>query len=92
MLWGLSNLWTEGSEGAYSVRHGSRPVADLPPRRVLPSEEPSSNTCHTPGTTVNFFEKAFPCLFPFGCGGLESARVHHVDFGAHLRWALQYHN
>ncbi|KAG1744833.1 hypothetical protein EDB19DRAFT_1906543 [Suillus lakei] len=40
----------------------------------------------------NFFEKAFPCLFPYGEGGIEAVRLVKVDFGEHIRWALHYHD
>jgi hypothetical protein len=40
----------------------------------------------------NFFEKAFLCLFPYGEGGIEAARLVKVDFGEHVRWALRYHD
>ncbi|KAG1816359.1 uncharacterized protein BJ212DRAFT_1480806 [Suillus subaureus] len=40
----------------------------------------------------NFFEKAFPCLFPYGEGGIKAARLVKVDFGEHIRWALHYHD
>ncbi|KAI6131331.1 hypothetical protein EDD17DRAFT_1509396 [Pisolithus thermaeus] len=29
IVWGLSNLWEEGGEGAYAVRHGDWPVGDF---------------------------------------------------------------
>jgi hypothetical protein len=38
----------------------------------------------------NFFEKAFPCLFPFGEGGLEREWEVNIDFGDHIKWALRY--
>ncbi|PSS19942.1 hypothetical protein PHLCEN_2v3115 [Hermanssonia centrifuga] len=87
MLWGISNLWEEGREGGYSIRRGSRPVPDLPPRRPAPAE-----TNRSANTTQNFFERAFPCLFPYGCGGLDTPRTKHIDFGAHIQWCLQYHD
>ncbi|PSR77379.1 hypothetical protein PHLCEN_2v7930 [Hermanssonia centrifuga] len=88
MLWGLSNLWDDGREGGYSIRHGSRPVPDLPPRR--PSTLDNSSTSDNPAQ--NFFEHAFPCLFPYGCGGLEAPRTKHIDFRTHVQWCLQYHD
>ncbi len=88
MLWGLSNLWDDGREGGYSVRRGSRPVPDLPPRHANLSEPgPSVGTA-----SQNFFERAFPCLFPFGCGGLDAPRTKHLDFRSHVQWCLQYHD
>ncbi|GLB44644.1 putative G-quadruplex DNA unwinding [Lyophyllum shimeji] len=83
MLWGLANLWKEGQEGGYAVRHGNRPARDFGkprPGEVLDSETP------------NFFEQAFPCLYPFGVGGIEGHRDVEVDFSEHVRWSLQYHD
>jgi len=80
MLWGLSNLWKE--EGGYSVRHGRHPVNDFGrPQRgeAVDPERP------------NFFEKAYPCLFPYGVGGPEADRPVEVDFRDHIKWALDYH-
>ncbi|PSS32096.1 hypothetical protein PHLCEN_2v2137 [Hermanssonia centrifuga] len=88
MLWGLANLWKEGHEGPYSIRHGTQPVRDLPPRR--PADEDAQFT--RPDSSHNLFEKAFPCLFPYGCGGLEAQRPIAVDFPTHIRWCLQYHD
>ena len=41
---------------------------------------------------VNFFKRAFPCLFPYGRGGLEALRPVEVKLRDHIRWALQYHD
>ena len=82
MKWGLTNLWKDGREGGYAVRHGRQPVSDFPPR------EPGDSEC--PADQPNFFEKAFPCLYPYGRGGLESKRPIALDFPEHIRWSLQY--
>ena len=82
MKWGLTNLWKEGHEGGYAVRHGRQPVSDFPPREAGDAECPMDQP--------NFFEKAFPCLYPYGRGGLESQRPVHLDFAEHIRWSLQY--
>ncbi|KAI9069330.1 hypothetical protein FKP32DRAFT_1559926 [Trametes sanguinea] len=86
MLWGLANMWNEGREGGYLVRHGSHPVRDFPDgvNEANPSEEDID--------VPNFFERAFPCLFPYGCGGFEARRPVKVDLREHVRWALQYHD
>jgi len=65
MMWGLANLWKEGKEGGYAIKHGARLVNDFPPCNNVDSEDNETNT-------PNFFEKAFPCLFPWGCGGIEA--------------------
>ena len=82
MKWGLENLWKDGREGGYAVRHGRRPVSDFPPREAGDGECPADQP--------NFFEKAFPCLYPYGRGGLESRRPVLLDFPEHIRWSLQY--
>src|SRR5271168_4907083 len=76
MKWGLANLWQEGYEGGYAVRHGQVPVRDFAPRRGEP----------------NYFERVFPTLFPYGLGGIEAERVVKLDYCDHIRWALQYHD
>jgi hypothetical protein len=68
MMWGLSNLWKEGKEGGYVIRHAPRPVNDFQPDPIQ-SNGDGANLEH------NFFEKAFPCLFPYGEGGIEATRV-----------------
>ena len=60
MMWGLSNLWKEGKEGAYAVQHGRQPVSDFGRMRT-----------GSDGSDENFFERAFPTLFPYGVGGIE---------------------
>lgn len=83
MLYGLANLWKEGSEGGYSVRYGRKPVSDFGrPQR-------GENRPYNP-QAGNFWERAFPCLFPYGRGGLEADRETPVAFMDHVRWALQY--
>ncbi|CAK5270204.1 unnamed protein product [Mycena citricolor] len=86
MQWGLSNMWNSGQEGVYAVRHGSKPVSDFgrPPRDGGP--EPADPN------RPNFFERAFPCLFPYGVGGLEADRPVDVTFAEHVKWSLQYHD
>lgn len=91
MAWGLSNLWKEGREGGYVVRHSRQPVRDFGypsnSASVQLVERESSSNC------PNFWEKAYPCLYPYGCGGMELvARDAKVDLSDHVRWALQYHD
>jgi len=81
------NMWKRGQEGAYAVRHGREPVSDFPPR---PGDKVSESSGSDTSTDPNFFEKAFPCLFPYGLGGLEAHRPVQVDFRDHIKWALQY--
>jgi len=84
MAWGLMNMWARGQEGAYAVRHGGEPVSDFPPRPDNQSDGSDAST------QPNFFEKAFPCLFPYGFGGIEAHRPVEVDFRDHIKWTLQY--
>ena len=87
MTWGLMNMWKNGREGAYAVRHGREPVSDFPPRlEGQVGEGVGTDTTALP----NFFEKAFPCLFPYGLGGIEAHRPVQIDFREHVKWALQY--
>ena len=96
MAWGLMNMWTRGQEGAYAVRHGRDPVSDFPPRRKNRDNQggaPDASTQDDVSDTSmepNFFERAFPCLFPYGLGGIDARRPVEIDFPSHVRWALQY--
>ena len=74
----LMNLWNVQCEGPYAVHHGCNPVPDFPQVDVNGFVHPSTNV----------FEKAFPCLYPYGCGGIEAERVVSVDFRDHVRWSL----
>ena len=87
MAWGLMNMWARGQEGAYAVRHGREPVSDFPPRQKNGDSE--DNGLET-SVALNFFERAFPCLFPYGLGGIDAHRPVEIDFPSHVRWALQY--
>ena len=87
MQWGLANLWKDGEEDGYAVRHGAKPVRDFG-RRF----NGQSVNDDTGGDEDNFFEKAFPCLFPYGEGGVEGFQPQKVDFTQHIRWALRYHD
>ena len=78
-------MWKEGLEGCYAVRHGRQPVSDFPPRALA---QDGDTAC--PTDQPNFFEKAFPCLYPYGRGGLKSKRPVPMDFPEHIRWSLQY--
>ncbi|KAI6033736.1 hypothetical protein BKA83DRAFT_4486808 [Pisolithus microcarpus] len=84
MAWGLSNLWEEGKEGGYAVRHGNQPVSDFgrPCGRVADARD-EVDTKH-----CNFFEKVYPCLYPYGEGGIEGQQEVPVDFVDHIRWSL----
>ncbi|KAJ3764784.1 hypothetical protein FB446DRAFT_656130, partial [Lentinula raphanica] len=83
MKWALSNLWEEkeAAEGMYAVRRGSEPVPDFIRR---PRTEVD--------TLDDFYEKAFPTLFPYGEGGFERQRPTRVDPSTLVRRSLMYHD
>ena len=87
MSWGLLNTWRDGKEGGYAVRHGQRPVRDF--GQIYGTRD---EACQDAMHGSNFFEKAYPCLFPWGRGGVESIRKTPVHFQDHVKWALRYHD
>ena len=87
MMWDLANLWKDGCEGGYSIRHGHLLVHDF--------GRPLEETNDYSETTIdlnkpNFFEKVYPTLFPYGHGGIEADRASPVKFCDYIIWALQY--
>jgi hypothetical protein len=84
---GLSNLSLDTREPPYAVRHGMRPVSDFPVREAESDSSPSPTV-----TSHRLFERAFPCLFPYGEGGLESPRAVPLSLQEHVRWCLLYHD
>jgi len=88
MTWGLENLWKDSMESAYAVHHGQKPVNDFGrPLEKNPSLKETLDFDHP-----NYFERAFPCLFPFGLGGIEANWPNELSFEEHVKWALKYHN
>ena len=83
---GISNLWENDQEGPYLIRHGRQPVRDF--GRPVMTRSGGTGSIPIP----NLFERAFPCLFPYGLGGLEAPQSVEVDFASHVRWSLQYHD
>ena len=80
MQTGLANLWNASQEGPYTIRHGRRPVTDF-------------GQLKSGGAQVkNYFERAFPCLYPYGRGSIEANRTVQIDFKDHVKWSLQYHD
>lgn len=82
MQWGLANLWQQGTEGGYAIKHGWQPLRDFG----------FSHMETEPTTADNLFERAFPCLFPYGLGGVEQFRLVKVDYHGHIRWTMEYHD
>jgi hypothetical protein len=89
MVWGLANLWNQGQEGGYRVCPGGHPVNDFgrPPAGSAAIVDSGSESQRD---VSNFFEKAFPGLFPYGRGGVEGDQVTPIPFREHVQWALQY--
>ena len=85
MAWGTMNTWNDGEEGVYAIRHGQRPVRDF--GQIRGSREEASRDAMNGS---NFFERAYPCLYPWGRGGVESIRETPVSFTEHVKWSLQY--
>lgn len=82
MMWALANAAGD-EEGGYAIRHGRTPVNMFGrPRRNEP-EDPKRR---------NPLAAAYPCLFPYGVGGIEDDRPVSVSFAHHVRWALQYYD
>jgi len=86
MVWGVNNLWKEGKEGAYAVRHGQNFTSDFGASQARDKHAHRQNKCNQP----NFFKKAYPCLFPYGVGGLEADRETQLDFCEHVQRSMQY--
>ena len=82
MMYALANLGDDQQEGGYVVRV-RRPVSEF--GQVLPGKVEGLRP-------RNPLMAAFPLLWPYGRGGIESDWPEHVGFGMHIRWALQYHD
>jgi hypothetical protein len=61
MSWAMVNMWSEGHEGLYGVRYGRDPVNDFGQIKGTRDEAIEDEL-----EGHNYFEKAFPCLFPYG--------------------------
>jgi hypothetical protein len=83
----MMNTWKDGEEGAYLIRHGSKPLRDF---GRPPKTQTGTNSEH--GKEGNLFERAYPCLYPYGVGGIEAEQSSPLDFVEHARWALEYHD
>jgi Helitron helicase-like domain at N-terminus len=81
MTYALANLTDEQAEGGYIVRH-HRPVSEF--------GHPKPGTVN--GPVRNPLMAAYPCLWPFGIGGIESDQDETVSFNGHVKWALQYYD
>ena len=77
LLQGLVNLWSEGKEGLYLAQHSQKPVRDFPSR-----EDPG----------INYWERSFPILYPYGTGGIDSPRPVKLSLLDQTRWSLEQHD
>lgn len=79
MKYALANM--EEREGGYVVRHGAKPLSEFGTgygTEDLPTRNPLA--------------AAYPNLFPYGIGGIESHQDRTVGFDEHVRWALQFYD
>lgn len=79
MKFALPNM--EDKEGSYVVRHGLQPLSEFGQTRG--NDKPPRQ---------NPLAAAYPLLFPYGIGGIESCRQRTIGFDEHIRWALQYYD
>jgi hypothetical protein len=70
-------------EGGYAVRHGKTPVNDF--GRTKPNAQGVTSFMAN-----NFSVYAFPCLYPYGEGGIEAEREVPVSLQDHIRTNLHY--
>ena len=66
--------------------HGQQPVSNFGHPRPAHNSKGESMDFNCP----NFFEKAFPGLFPYGHGGIEADQPNPINFQDHICWALQF--
>ncbi|QRV90748.1 Helitron helicase-like domain at N-terminus [Ceratobasidium sp. AG-Ba] len=86
MLHALANVnGANSNEGGYAVRHSRNPVCDF----SRPSQKEGQHTTSTP---KNYSIYAFPCLYPYGEGGIEADREVPVGFEEHIRHNLHYYD
>lgn len=79
MKYTLANM--EDREGGYVVRHGLKPLSEF--GTGYGGQDPPAR---------NPLAAAYPILFPYGIGGIESLRERTVGFDEHVCWAMQYHD
>lgn len=70
-------MWSQGREGMYLGQHSRDPVPDFPPLER---------------TVDNYWEKAFPLLYPYGTGGIEAKRPVKLSLLDQTRWSLEQHD
>lgn len=80
----LMNMSQKDKEAAWAVRRSSSFVNEYP--RVDASGRKMARSPENP----NHLLGSFPCLFPYGEGGLKVERKKSVSYDAHVRWCLRY--
>ncbi|CEL62289.1 DNA repair and recombination protein pif1, mitochondrial OS=Schizosaccharomyces pombe (strain 972 / ATCC 24843) GN=pif1 PE=1 SV=1 [Rhizoctonia solani AG-1 IB] len=76
---GLANLLKQSSNSEmYAIRYGA-------PTNTF--GQPRHGELADPGRG-NYWERAFPMLYPYGIGGIESDRPVKLSFIEHIRWSL----
>src|SRR5262245_55954163 len=75
MMYALANTAAKQDEGGYVVRH-VRNASDFGRTPDRKKEAPGKNP----------LMGAYPCLWPYGEGGVECDRPVNVRFGEHIRW------
>ncbi|CUA71576.1 Structural maintenance of chromosomes protein 4 [Rhizoctonia solani] len=85
LTWGLQNTWktNEDSEFGYAVRWGAPVNTFGQAPRGQPPLDPERQ---------NYWECAFPLLYPYGVGGIEADRPVKLSLIEHARWALRHHD
>ena len=76
---GMRNLWDDGQEGLYGVRHSQKPLSDFPQKENVNPDN-------------NYWERSFPTLFPYGAGGPERRKTVSLSLSEHAKWLLEQHD
>lgn len=80
----LMNVSEKDKRSGWAVRRSSNFVNEY--ARVDSRGRNSAGTPENP----NHLLGSFPCLFPYGEGGLEVERKQSVSYDSHVRWCLRY--
>ncbi|KIY53331.1 hypothetical protein FISHEDRAFT_63402 [Fistulina hepatica ATCC 64428] len=90
MQWGLKNMLNDEEdvdEKGYFIRHSGKPVSDF--GRVPRMEGITRFDTQPHFDAKNYFEQAFPVLYPYGTGGIECRLYQMLSFIEHIRWSLR---
>ena len=80
MTYALSNVNGPEKESGYVVRH----------RNFVSQFGPGVE--RTDRSKWNPLMAAYPCLWPYGCGGIEDDLPSKIGFTPHVQWLLEYHD